>query len=197
MAVEPTYTPDDNLMFFGRAIPQSLGAGVFPSGGSDTFGTPRGLFYQPADAGAGIVEVIWGPFRANVGLDGNQQRRISDTTTADTSIPSTGGRNFFNIFWQFNTAAGAGSTMDYYLSWYPSPPGGGPPDPSTLNTLPVADDYIGSTVIGTTVTFEHGAVTLTSASVRGPSTGLGDFIGNYDPASAIPSPGNITAISPA
>jgi len=200
MATEPSYTPDDNMAFLGRAVPQSLGAGVFPSGGSDTFATARGLFYQQADTAVPLVEVIWGPFPANVGLDSNLQRRISITETAEASdtVIATGGRNFFNIGYQFNTVAGTGgTTTDYYISWGLSIPGLSGLDPATLNTLPVSDDYISSTVIGTNVTFENGSVSLTSASVRGPATGLGDFVGTYDNVTAPTNPGYLTAITPA
>ena len=199
MATEPSYTADDNMVFLGRAVPQSLGAGVFPSGGSDTFATARGLFYQQADTAVPLVEVIWGPFPANVGEDSNLQRRVSVTETAEASdtVISAGGRNFFIIGYQFNTVAGTGgTTTDYYIS-FGNASGGGGLDPATLNTLPVSDDYISSTVIGTVVDFENGSVTLTSASVRGPATGLGDFVGTYDNVTAPTNPGYLTAITPA
>lgn len=200
MADEPTYTADDNMVFLGRAVPQSLGAGVFPAGGSDTFATSRGIFYQAPDTVIPLTEVIWGPFPSNVGLDSNQQRRISITETAEASstLIASGGRNFFDIGFQYNSVAGALPTdTDFYLSWGYYPPGSGSLDSATLNTLPVADEYITSTVIGTVVTFENGSVTLTTDSVRGLATGLGDFIGTYSSIVGPPGPGAITAITPA
>jgi hypothetical protein len=194
MATEPSYTPDDNMVFLGRAVPQSLGAGVFPSGGSDTFATARGLLYQQADTAVPLVEVIWGPFPANVGLDANHQRRVSIAETVEASSYGifSGGRDFFKLAYTFNIIPnGVPDKYDYYIQWLTAG------DPLTLNTLPVADEYIVSTVIGTVVTFENGAVTLTSASVRGTVSGLGDFIGTYSTTSGPGDPGYITAITPA
>jgi hypothetical protein len=199
MATEPSYTQDDNMVFLGRAVPQSLGAGDSPQGGSDTFATARGMFYQQADTTVPLAEVIWGPFPANVGFFyPNYQRResIDQTVEASATTISEGGRNFFVIGYQFNTVeASGGASVDYYISWGMNVSGS--LDAATLNTLPVSDEVISSTIIGTTVTFEHGSVTLTSASVRGPSTGLGDFIGSYSTTTPPFDPGYIVSITPA
>lgn len=189
------------MIFLGRSVPQSNGAGYFPTGGSDTFGSERGMFYQLPipSASPAVLEVFFGPFRSNVGYQNPDYMRrsgASQTVNATSTDTSNGQRNFFRITYTFSTEDLGGGVYAYYINWGTYDPNTGAIDPLTLNTFPADDEDVAVGVIGATVSFDYGSVVLTSASTRGSASGLGDFIGNYDSASTPSSPGNIVSITP-
>lgn len=180
MPSEPTYTQDLRAGFLGRIYPQMNDRAG--GGRIDTYGTQICWFDNSY--------CTWGPFRSNNGYgygSGNDAQRF---TFYNSGSASKGIDGFPHVIDYVITE----DSGDYYISWGKNISGSGF-DTATKNTLPVNDDHISETVIGTVVTFDNSSsVMLTSDSVRGLPTGLGDYIGTFSPGS---EPSYITSITPA
>lgn len=186
MPSEPTYTQDYRAGFLSAEYPQMLDRSGATGGRIDTWGTRVAWFKNSY--------CTWGPFRSNNGYGygvGNDSQRF---TFYNSGSANKGNEGFpFNIDYIIEAD---GSTDDYYISWGRNLTGASPGfDSSTKNILPVDDDQIATTIVGTVVTFDNAAtVTLTSASVRGSPSALGDYIGTFSTGT---EPTYVAAITPA